>query len=89
MVFFSDLKQSMQLYQRMGDAQAYTLVREHFDIIFAAVERYGGSAAKTIGDGVMGISFDSASAPKGVVDSVIGVYALINGLNYPMKMACG
>jgi class 3 adenylate cyclase len=69
-IFFSDLKQSTQLYQRLGDARAYELVRAHFDIVFDAVDRYGGSAIKTIGDGVMGTFFDSASALQGVAESV-------------------
>lgn len=69
-IFFSDLKQSTRLYQRLGDARAYALVREHFDIIFDAVDKHGGSAVKTIGDGVMGTFFDSASALRGVSESV-------------------
>lgn len=72
-VFFSDLKQSTRLYQRLGDARAYELVRAHFDIVFDAVERHGGSAVKTIGDGVMGTFFDSASALLGVTESVMGL----------------
>jgi class 3 adenylate cyclase len=72
-IFFSDLKQSTRLYQHLGDARAYELVREHFDIVFDAVERHGGSAVKTIGDGVMGTFFDSASALKGVTESVMGL----------------
>lgn len=75
-IFFSDLKQSTRLYQRMGDARAYELVRAHFDIVFDAVERYGGSAVKTIGDGVMGTFFDSTSALQGVAESVLGLEAL-------------
>ena len=72
-IFFSDLKQSTLLYQQLGDVRAYELVREHFDIVFDAVERHGGSAVKTIGDGVMGTFFDSASALRGVTESVIGL----------------
>ena len=72
-IFFSDLKQSTRLYQRLGDARAYELVREHFDVVFDAVARHGGAAVKTIGDGVMGTFFDSASALQGVVESVMGL----------------
>jgi class 3 adenylate cyclase len=75
-IFFSDLKQSTQLYQRLGDARAYELVRAHFDIVFNAVARHGGSAVKTIGDGVMGTFFDSASALRGVAESVMGLNEL-------------
>jgi class 3 adenylate cyclase len=70
-IFFSDLKQSTRLYQRLGDARAYKLVRAHFDIVFDAVERNGGSAVKTIGDGVMGTFFDSAAALRGIAESVL------------------
>ncbi len=72
-VFFSDLKQSTRLYQHLGDARAYELVRAHFDIVFDAVERYGGSAVKTIGDGVMGTFFDSSSALRGVAESILNL----------------
>ncbi len=72
-VFFSDLKRSTRLYQQLGDARAYELVRAHFDIVFDAVDWHGGSAVKTIGDGVMGTSFDSASALHGVTESIMGL----------------
>ena len=77
-VFFSDLKRSTRLYQHLGDARAYELVRAHFDIVFDAVNRHGGSAVKTIGDGVMGTFFDSASALEGVTESVMGLDELNN-----------
>jgi class 3 adenylate cyclase len=75
-IFFSDLKRSTMLYQRLGDAKAYELVREHFDLVFDAVERYGGAAVKTIGDGVMGTFFDSVSALRGVAESVVAIEKL-------------
>ncbi len=75
-VFFSDLKQSTQLYQTLGDAAAYRLVRQHFEIIFDAIERHGGAAVKTIGDGVMGTFFDNTAALRGVVESVRGIQQL-------------
>lgn len=75
-VFFSDLKSSTALYQRLGDANAYRLVRQHFDVIFAAVERHGGSAVKTIGDGVMGTFFDRNAAVQGVAECITGIQAI-------------
>ncbi len=75
-VFFSDLKASTRMYQKLGDAAAYHLVRQHFDVVFAAVERHGGSAVKTIGDGVMGTFFENAAALNGVIESVRGLAAL-------------
>ena len=75
-IFFSDLKRSTMLYQRLGDVKAYELVREHFNLIFNIVERHGGAAIKTIGDGVMGTFFDSVSALRGVTESVRAIEAL-------------
>ncbi len=72
-VFFSDLKSSTLLYQRMGDAAAFALVREHFEVIFQAVERHGGAAVKTMGDGVMGTFFHSADALRGVLEALHGL----------------
>lgn len=75
-VFFSDLKASTKIYQNLGDGRAYQLVRQHFNVIFSAVEQQGGTAVKTIGDGVMGTFLDDASALRGAVNSVKAVRAL-------------
>jgi class 3 adenylate cyclase len=72
-IFFSDLKGSTALYQRLGDAEAYQLVRQHFTVLFEAVERNGGAAVKTIGDGVMGTFFDNAAAIRGIAESKKGL----------------
>lgn len=80
-VFFSDLRSSTALYQRRGDTAAYQLVREHFATIFKAVEQNGGSAVKTIGDGVMGTFFTNAAALRGVRDSIKGIRDLNKRLN--------
>lgn len=75
-VFFSDLKSSTLLYQRLGDAAAFALVREHFEVVFRAVEAHGGAAVKTMGDGVMGTFFDNAAALRGVMEAVRGLQAV-------------
>lgn len=54
-VWFSDLTGSTALYARNGDPFAYRLVREHFDLVFAAVNQSEGAVVKTIGDGVMAV----------------------------------
>ncbi|MDF1563381.1 MAG: DUF5939 domain-containing protein [Deltaproteobacteria bacterium] len=50
---FTDIKGSTELYERLGDARAFELVREHFDIIIELVKRHRGAIVKTIGDAVM------------------------------------
>jgi class 3 adenylate cyclase len=50
---FTDLKGSTALYERLGDLNAYALVREHFVLLDAAANRHAGAIVKTIGDAVM------------------------------------
>jgi class 3 adenylate cyclase len=50
---FTDLKGSTALYERLGDLNAYALVREHFGLLDAAAQRHAGAIVKTIGDAVM------------------------------------
>ena len=50
---FTDLKGSTALYERLGDLNAYALVREHFALLGAVVHRHAGAIVKTIGDAVM------------------------------------
>jgi len=52
-LLFTDLRGSTALYARQGDPRAYGLVREHFEVLFEAINRNGGSVVKTIGDAVM------------------------------------
>lgn len=52
-IMFTDIKGSTALYERLGDATAYGLVRTHFEILFREIDRYGGVVVKTIGDSVM------------------------------------
>ncbi len=57
-IMFTDLKGSTALYERVGDPQAYALVREHFAILGKAVRQHNGAIVKTIGDAIMA-SFDN------------------------------
>lgn len=50
---FTDLKGSTPLYERLGDLNAYALVREHFALLDAVAHRHAGAIVKTIGDAVM------------------------------------
>lgn len=56
-ILFTDLVGSTAMYERVGDAQAYGLVREHFCILEGLIAAEGGRVVKTIGDAVMA-SFD-------------------------------
>lgn len=52
-LLFTDLKGSTAMYEQVGDARAYSIVRDHFDYLFEIVERRSGAVIKTIGDAVM------------------------------------
>src|SRR5262249_14915738 len=57
-LFFSDLTGSTQLYTNAGDAAAFKLVQDHFEVVLALVEQHKGTLVKTIGDAVMAVFAD-------------------------------
>lgn len=61
-LMFTDLKGSTRLYERIGDPQAYSLVRKHYAIIGKAVREHNGTIVKTIGDAIMAAFADPADA---------------------------
>jgi len=50
---FSDLKDSTELYDRVGDLVAFDLVNEHFRLLQEIIASERGAVVKTIGDAVM------------------------------------
>jgi class 3 adenylate cyclase len=63
-LLFSDLRGSTALYERVGDATAYNIVREHFAFLAAIIREHDGAIVKTIGDAVMASFGDPADAVK-------------------------
>ena len=61
-LMFTDLLGSTSLYETIGDAPAYVLVRQHYAVIGKAIRETDGSIVKTIGDAVMGAFCDPADA---------------------------
>ncbi len=59
-ILFTDVEGSTALTQRLGDAKARELLREHERIVREALKSHGGSEVKTMGDGFMA-SFSSAT----------------------------
>ncbi|MDO8661491.1 MAG: adenylate/guanylate cyclase domain-containing protein [Candidatus Woesearchaeota archaeon] len=57
---FTDIVGSTATYENLGDALAFRLVREHFEILFAAIGQHNGVAIKTIGDAVLASFLSSA-----------------------------
>jgi class 3 adenylate cyclase len=52
---FTDLKGSTAMYERLGDLNAYALVREHFALLDTVAQEHAGAIVKTIGDAVMAV----------------------------------
>lgn len=67
-IMFTDLQGSTALYERLGDARAYHLVRDHFAYLAARVQRHRGSIVKTVGDAVMAAFHDPADAVQAALD---------------------
>src|SRR3990172_296673 len=58
-LLFTDLVRSTELLEKLGDDEAETLWRAHFDLLRKAVAARGGQEVKTIGDAIMA-AFPSA-----------------------------
>src|ERR1700744_4994776 len=52
-LLFSDLTGSPALYTQAGDAAAFRLVDDHFDVLRKAIGENGGAVVKTMGDAIM------------------------------------
>ncbi len=59
-ILFTDVEGSTALTQRLGDAKARQVLREHERMVREALKAHGGSEVKTMGDGFMA-SFSSAT----------------------------
>ena len=54
-ILFTDLCGSTRMYNEVGDAPAFGLVMNHFDLLIEAVQAEDGAVVKTIGDAVMAV----------------------------------
>jgi class 3 adenylate cyclase len=63
-ILFTDMQGSTSLTQRLGDARAQELLRDHNAIVREALKAHGGAEIKHTGDGIMA-SFPAASGAIG------------------------
>lgn len=70
---FTDLKGSTAMYDEIGDATAYNLVRDHFGVIDAIVAGNHGVVVKTIGDAVMATFLSPTDAVTAALQMVTQV----------------
>jgi class 3 adenylate cyclase len=76
-LLFTDLKGSTALYEQIGDAAAYAIVRDHFDYLFAIIKERHGAVVKTIGDAVMAVF----SRPQDAVEAALEMQERVMELN--------
>lgn len=76
-LLFTDLRGSSALYRRVGDAAAYRLIRQHFDLLAAVIAEQGGTMVKTIGDAVMAVF----PLPHLAVRAALAIQARVGALN--------
>ena len=61
-LMFTDLQSSTMLYEDIGEAPAYGLMRRHFGLLQQRISSADGAIVKTIGDAVMAVFLDPAKA---------------------------
>ncbi|HXU11808.1 MAG TPA: DUF5939 domain-containing protein, partial [Candidatus Binatia bacterium] len=76
-ILFTDLKGSTEMYDKIGDLQAFALVRQHFDRLGKVVFRQAGAIVKTIGDAVMA----TFNTPVGAVTAALQMLDEIEAFN--------
>jgi class 3 adenylate cyclase len=67
-LMFTDLRASTSMYEEIGEAPAYALVRRHFDLLRETIAKCDGTIVKTIGDAVMAVFLDPARAVEAAFD---------------------
>jgi len=88
-VLFTDVEGSTALTQRLGDAKARELLREHERMVREALKAHGGSEIKTMGDGFMA-SFSSATKALECAIAVQRAFAERNAsAEEPIKVRVG
>ena len=71
-ILFSDLTGSTALYTKVGDAAAFRLVDDHFDVMKQAIANHGGVLVKTMGDAVMAAFRDPNECVRAAAEALRG-----------------
>lgn len=67
---FTDLKGSTAMYEQIGDAKAYFLVHQHFDVLSRVIRDRNGAIVKTIGDAVMAVFDNPVEATSAALEMI-------------------
>ncbi len=87
-ILFTDLRDSTRLYREIGDATAFGRVMNHFDVLRKAIAEADGALVKTIGDAVMGVFRNSASALSAILTAQ-QILASPSAGTFPLTLKAG
>ncbi len=88
-ILFTDVEGSTALTDRLGDAKARDLLREHEGMVREALKAHGGSEIKTLGDGFM-TSFSSSTRALECAIAIQSAFAERNeSAEEPIKVRIG
>lgn len=71
-ILFSDLTGSTALYTKAGDAAAFRLVDDHFDVLRKAIDEGGGTVVKTMGDAIMAAFLEPQACMRAAIACLRG-----------------
>jgi class 3 adenylate cyclase len=86
---FTDLKGSTQLYDTVGDGNAYFLVRQHFDTLNRVVKARSGVIVKTIGDAIMAAFEQPQDGVAAAIEMVQEMAAFNQNNSQPLNLKIG
>jgi class 3 adenylate cyclase/TolB-like protein len=88
-VLFTDIVGSTSYYEAKGDIAGLARVKKHNELLFPCVERHGGRIVKTIGDAIMAVFENPASAIDCGVDMQRSLREGQKGENDPIRIRIG
>lgn len=88
---FTDLSGSTAMYEELGDARAFAVVRDHFTVLRTAATAHNGTVVKTIGDAVMAAFFDAPAALAAAFEmcAAFDVWVATLDLEHPPSLKVG
>ena len=86
---FTDLKGSTDLYDRIGDLKAYSLVRQHFVTLGKVITQNSGAVVKTIGDAVMATFMNPVDALKTAIEMLHDIEELNHNISDNLILKIG
>lgn len=90
-IVFTDLVGSTAMYGALGDARAFNLVLNHFDVLRDVVAERGGAIIKTIGDAIMAVFMQPEAALLAAADlhERLSAHLAAAGHDYPASLKVG